>query len=90
MAESGTGFRIVPTIHRVEGRRQYHVRQLAAFTALTTNDSADLLVVEHINHVYAHTAFKPLPPVMLIKKLIIKTIKLLHCVLFLIAQKTYT
>jgi hypothetical protein len=63
---------------------------LQALTALTAHADADLPASERINHAYAHTALKPLLPILLLGgKIGRKVGKLLRGVLDLIAGRTY-
>ena len=57
-------------------------------TTLTAHDSADLAAADRINHAYAHTALKPLLPVLLLGKAVAK--KLLRNLLTLIGRETYS
>lgn len=63
---------------------------LQALTALTAHADADLPDSERINHAYAHTALKPLLPILLLGgKIGRKVGKLLRDLLDLIAGQTY-
>jgi hypothetical protein len=63
---------------------------LQALVALTAHADADLPANRRINHAYAHTALKPLMPILLLGGVIGRKIgKLLRGVLGLIAGRTY-
>ena len=63
---------------------------LQALVALTAHADADLPVNRRINHAYAHTALKPLMPILLLGGVIGRKVgKLLRGVLGLIAGRTY-
>lgn len=63
---------------------------LQALVSLTAHADADLPDTKRINHAYAHTALKPLMPVLLIGAKIGRTVsKMLRCLLDLIAGRTY-
>lgn len=63
---------------------------LQALVALTAHADADLPANRRINHAYAHTAFKPLMPILLLGGVIGRKVgKLLRGVLGLIAGRTY-
>ena len=63
---------------------------LQALTALTAHADANLPASELINHAYAHTALKPLLPILLLGGKIGRTVaKLLRSLLDLIAGRTY-
>lgn len=63
---------------------------LQALVALTAHADADLPDSERINHAYAHTALKPLMPILLLGARIGRKVrKLLRGVLDLIAGRTY-
>jgi len=63
---------------------------LQALVALTAHTGADLPANKRINHAYAHTALKPLMPILLLGGVIGRTVsKLLSSVLGLIAGRTY-
>jgi hypothetical protein len=64
---------------------------LQALTAMTAHAEADLPDSERINHAYAHTALKPLLPILLLgRKINRKVGRLLRDLLALIARQTYT
>lgn len=63
---------------------------LQALVALTAHTDADLPDNQRVNHAYAHTALKPLMPVLLLGRWIGRKVgKLLRAVLDLIAGRTY-
>lgn len=63
---------------------------LQALVALTAHADADLPASTRINHAYAHTALKPLMPILLLGGVIGRKVgKLLRGVLGLIAGRTY-
>jgi hypothetical protein len=63
---------------------------LQALTSLTAHADAGLPDSERVNHAYAHTAFKPLLPILLLGgKISRKVGKLLRYLLDLIAGRTY-
>jgi len=63
---------------------------LQALVALTAHADADLPDSKRVNHAYAHTALKPLMPILLLGGIIgSKVKKLLRGVLDLIAGRTY-
>ena len=63
---------------------------LQALTSLTAHADADLPASERVNHAYAHTALKPLLPILLLgAKIGRKVGKLLRNLLDLIAGRTY-
>lgn len=63
---------------------------LQALTALVSHTDADLPDSERINHAYAHTALKPLIPILLLGgKIGRKVGKMLRNLLDLIAEQTY-
>jgi hypothetical protein len=63
---------------------------LQALVALTAHADADLPENRRINHAYAHTALKPLMPILLLGGVIGRKVgKLLRSVLGLIAGRTY-
>jgi hypothetical protein len=63
---------------------------LQALVALTAHADADLPDSKRINHAYAHTALKPLMPVLLLGSKVGRTVsKMLRCLLDLIAGRTY-
>jgi hypothetical protein len=63
---------------------------LQALVALTAHADADLLNSKRINHAYAHTALKPLMPVLLLSRKIGRKVgKMLRDLLGLIAGRTY-
>ena len=63
---------------------------LQALVALTAHADADLPESKRINHAYAHTALKPLMPILLLGGVIGRKVgKLLRGVLGLIAGRTY-
>ena len=63
---------------------------LQALTALTAHADANLPASERINHAYAHTALKPLLPILLLGGKISRAVgKLLRSLLNLIAGRTY-
>lgn len=63
---------------------------LQALVALTARADADLPDSRRINHAYAHTALKPLIPVLLLGSRVGRTVsKMLRCLLNLIAGRTY-
>jgi hypothetical protein len=63
---------------------------LQALVALTAHADADLPENKRINHAYAHTALKPLMPILLLGGMIGRKVeKLLRNVLGLIAGRTY-
>jgi len=63
---------------------------LQALVSLTAHSDADLSDSSRINHAYAHTALKPLMPILLVGGKIARTIrKMLRCLLDLIAGRTY-
>ena len=63
---------------------------LQALVALTARADADLPDSERVNHAYAHTALKPLMPILLLGRWIGKKVgKLLRALLDLIAGRTY-
>jgi hypothetical protein len=63
---------------------------LQALVGLTAHDDADLPANRRINHAYAHTALKPLMPILLLGGVIGRKVgKLLRGVLGLIAGRTY-
>jgi hypothetical protein len=63
---------------------------LQALVALTAHTDADLPANRRINHAYAHTALKPLMPILLLGRVIGRKVgKLLRGLLGLIAGRTY-
>lgn len=63
---------------------------LQALVALTAHDDADLPDNKRINHAYAHTALKPLMPILLLGRATGRTVaKMLRYMLGLIAGQTY-
>ncbi|GGE73510.1 transposase [Massilia psychrophila] len=63
---------------------------LQALVALTAHADADLPDSKRVNHAYAHTALKPLMPILLLGGIIGRKVKkLLRGVLDLIAGRTY-
>jgi len=63
---------------------------LQAIVATTAHADADLPDSERINHAYAHTALKPLMPILLLARRTARTIaKLMRALLDLIAGRTY-
>lgn len=63
---------------------------LQALVSLTAHADAELPDNKRINHAYAHTALKPLMPVLLVGGKIARTVsKMLRCLLDLIAGRTY-
>lgn len=90
--DSGTSPLIVPTCSR-DGTKwapPQNCDNLQALTAFTAHADGDLPVSERVNHAYAHTALKPLLPVLLLGgKVSRKVKKMLRDVLDLIAGRTY-
>lgn len=63
---------------------------LQALVALTAHADADLHDSKRVNHAYAHTALKPLLPILLLgARTRRKVCKLMRAVLDLIAGRTY-
>lgn len=63
---------------------------LQALVAMTAQADADLPEDKRINHAYAHTALKPLMPILLLGRMVARKVrKLLRGLLDLIAGRTY-
>jgi hypothetical protein len=63
---------------------------LQALVALTAHADTDFSASRRINHAYAHTALKPLMPILLVGGMIGRKVgKLLRGLLNLIAGRTY-